>query len=92
MISSDVKIEKSKLLQKYTYIKTTPYIIEKIKLNQSLQPKQKKILVNSWTVGSYSVYFSDQGQDLNNYKKDEIEEEPMNITLLEITLPNRLDE
>ena len=41
--SSDVKIEKkSKLLQKYTYIKTTLYIIEKTKLNQSLQPKQRK--------------------------------------------------
>ena len=33
MSSSDVKIEKSKLLQKYTYIKTTPYIIEKAKPN-----------------------------------------------------------
>ena len=42
MSSSNVKIEKSKLLQKYTYIKTTPYIIEKTKRNQSLQPKQKK--------------------------------------------------
>ena len=42
MSSSDVKIEKSKLLQKYTYIKTTLYIIEKTKLNQSLQPKQRK--------------------------------------------------
>ena len=42
MNSSDVKIEKSKLLQKYTYIKTTLYIVEKTKLNQSLQPKQRK--------------------------------------------------
>ena len=47
MSSSDVKIEKSKLLQKYTYIKATPYIIEKAKLTKSLQPKQMKILVNS---------------------------------------------
>ena len=43
MSSSDVKIEKSKLLQKSTYIKTTPYIIEKTKLTQSLQPKQKTL-------------------------------------------------
>ena len=42
MSCSNVKIEKSKLLQKYTYIKTAPYIIEKTKRNQSLQPKQKK--------------------------------------------------
>ena len=42
MSNSDVKIEKSKLLQKYTYIKTTLYIIEKTKLNQSLQRKQGK--------------------------------------------------
>ena len=33
MSSSDVKIEESKLLQKYTYIKTTPYIIGKTKVN-----------------------------------------------------------
>ena len=44
MSISDVKIEKSKWFQKY---KTTPYIIEKTKLNQSQQHKQKKILVNS---------------------------------------------
>ena len=43
MSSSDVKIEKSKLLQKYTYIKTTPYIIETTKLTQRLQPKQKTL-------------------------------------------------
>ena len=49
MSSSDVKIEKkSKLLQKYTYIKTTLYITEKTKLNQSLQPKQRKF---SWALG-----------------------------------------
>ena len=42
MSNSDVKIEKGKLLQKYTYIKTTLYIIEKTKLNQSLQRKQRK--------------------------------------------------
>ena len=34
MSSSDVKIEKSKLLQKYAYTKTTSYIIEKTKLNK----------------------------------------------------------
>ena len=45
MSSSDVKIEKSKLLHKYTYIKTTLYIIEKTKLNQSLQPKQRLALL-----------------------------------------------
>ena len=32
MSSSNVKIEKSKLLQKYKYIKTHPYIIEKKKI------------------------------------------------------------
>ena len=32
MINSDVEIEKIKLLQKYTCIKTTRYIIEKGKL------------------------------------------------------------
>ena len=42
MSCSDVKIEKSKLLQKYTYIKITPYVIEKTKLNQNLQPMQRK--------------------------------------------------
>ena len=42
MSSTDVKIEKSKLLQKYTYNKTTLYIIGKTKLNQNLQPKQRK--------------------------------------------------
>ena len=42
MSGSDVKIEKSKLLEKYAYIKTTLYIIEKTKLNQSLPPKQRK--------------------------------------------------
>ena len=42
MSSSDVKIKKSKLLQKYTYIKANLYFIEKTKLNQSLQPKQRK--------------------------------------------------
>ena len=47
MSNSNVKIEKNKLLQKY---KTTPYIKEKIKLNQSLKPKQKSILVNSWAI------------------------------------------
>ena len=47
MSSSDAKIEKSKLLQEYTYIKATPYIIEKTKLTKSLKPKQMKILVNS---------------------------------------------
>ena len=31
---SDVKIEKSKLLQKYTYTKTTPSIIEKLNLTK----------------------------------------------------------
>ena len=59
MSSSDVKIEKSKLLQNYTYIKTTPYITEKTKLSQSLQPKQKKIVVNSGTVDCYFVYSAD---------------------------------
>ena len=42
MSCSDVKIEKSKLLQKHTYIKITPYVIEKTKLNQNLQPMQRK--------------------------------------------------
>ena len=42
MCSSSIKIEKGKLHQKYKYIKTTLYIIEKTKLNQSLQPKQRK--------------------------------------------------
>ena len=42
MSSSEIKIKKSKLLQKYTYIKITLYIIEKNKLNQNLQPKQRK--------------------------------------------------
>ena len=74
MSISDVKIEKSKWFQKY---KTTPYIIEKTKLNQSQQHKQKKILVNSQTIDCYSVYFADQGQDLNNYKKEEIEQESL---------------
>ena len=55
MSSNDVKIEKSKLLQKY---KTTLYIKEKTKLNPSLQLKQKKILVSSWTIDCYSVYFA----------------------------------
>ena len=58
MSSSDVKIEKSKLLKKYTYVKTTPYSIEKTKLTQSLQSKQKNILVKSWTVDCYFVYFA----------------------------------
>ena len=40
--NSDVKIETSKMLQKYAYIKTTLYIIGKTKLNQRLQPKQRK--------------------------------------------------
>ena len=44
MSSSDVKIEKCKLLQKYTYIKTVPYIIEKAKFTLSLPSKQKKML------------------------------------------------
>ena len=57
MSSSDVKIEKSKLLQNY---KTTPCIKETTKLNQSLQPKQKAILVTSWTIDCYSVYFADK--------------------------------
>ena len=48
MISIDVKVKKSKLLQKYTYIKTTLYIIEKTKLKQSLRPKQRKL---SWALG-----------------------------------------
>ena len=59
MSSSDVKIKKSKLLQKYAYIKPTSYIKEKTKLNQSLKPNQKRILVNSWTVDCYSVHFAD---------------------------------
>ena len=42
MSSSDVKIEKSKLLHQYTYIKATLCIIRKTKLNQSLQPQQRK--------------------------------------------------
>ena len=42
MSSSDVKIEKSKLFHQYTYIKATLCIIGKAKLNQSLQPKQRK--------------------------------------------------
>ena len=74
MNSSDAKIKKSKLHQKY---KTTRYIIEKTKFNQSLQPKQKKILVKSWTIHCYSFYFADQSKDLNNYKKNEIEQEPL---------------
>ena len=44
----EMKIVKNKLLQKYTYIKTTLYIIENTKLNQSLQPKQRKF---SWALG-----------------------------------------
>ena len=47
MSRNNIKIEIYKLLQKYTFIKTTQYIIEKTKLTQSLQPKQKKILVTS---------------------------------------------
>ena len=74
MSSSDIKIRKSKLLQKY---KATPYGKEKTKLNQSLQPKQKKILVNSQATDCQSLYFADQGQDLSNYKKDEIEQEAL---------------
>ena len=48
MSNSDVKIEKSNLLQKYIYIyiyiyiKTTLHIIGKTELNQKLQPKQRK--------------------------------------------------
>ena len=44
MSNSDVKIEKSNLLQKYIYIyiKTTLHIIGKTDLNQKLQPKQRK--------------------------------------------------
>ena len=59
MSSSDVNIEKSKLFQKYTYIKTTLLIIEKTKVTPSLQPKQKKILVNSWTDDYFFVHFVD---------------------------------
>ena len=32
--------------------------------------------VSSWNVDCYSIYFADKGQDLNNYKKNEIEQEP----------------
>ena len=42
MSSSDVKIEKSKLLHQYTYIKASLCIIGKTELNQSLQSKQRK--------------------------------------------------
>ena len=59
MSSSDVKIEKSKLLQKYTYIKTTLHIIENTKATPSLQPTQMKILLNSWTGDYFFVYFAD---------------------------------
>ena len=61
----------------YTYIKTSPYTVEKTKLTQNLQPKQKKILVNYWIVDCYFVYMADQGQDLNNYKKEEMEQESL---------------
>ena len=44
MNSNEAKIEKSKLLHQYTYIKATLCIIGKTKLNQSLQPKQRKFL------------------------------------------------
>ena len=81
MSSSDVKIVKSKLLQKYTHIKTTLYIIEKTKLNQNQQPKQRKL---SWARGLLLFrLFGRLGSrfDLNNYKKDEIEQEPFSTCL-----------
>ena len=77
MSSSDVKIGKSKLLQKYTYIKTTPYTIEKTKFIQSLQSEQKKILVNTWTVDCYLFILHTR----SNYKKDEMEQESLWICL-----------
>ena len=51
MSSSDVKIEKkSKLLQKYTYIKTTLYIIEKLSLIKvcSLNKENSRELLDCW--------------------------------------------
>ena len=33
--------------------------------------------MSSWIVDCYSVYFTDKCQDLNNYKKDEIEQESL---------------
>ena len=53
---------------KSIYISKQPYILQK---------KQKKILVNTWTVDCYFVYFADYDHDLNNYKKGEIELESL---------------
>ena len=33
--------------------------------------------MSTWNIVCFSVYFADKGQDLNNYKKDEIEQEPL---------------
>ena len=54
-----VKIEKCKLLQNYTYNKTTPYVIEKTKPPPSPKFKQKKMLMNSWTIDCFFAYFAD---------------------------------
>ena len=59
MSNSEFKIENCKLLRKYLYIKIISYIIEKAKLTLSLKPKQKKILVNTWTVICFVVYLAD---------------------------------
>ena len=76
--SSDVKIEKkSKLLQKYTYIKTTLYIIEKTKLNQTLQPKRRKFLWALGLLAAIPFILPTRVKIWIIIKNDEIEQEPL---------------
>ena len=42
----------------YIYIKPTQYFIEKTRLTPSLQPKQKKMIVNTWTINCFFVYLT----------------------------------
>ena len=42
----------------YIYIKPTQYFIEKTRLTPSLQPKQKKMIVNTWTITCVFVSFT----------------------------------
>ena len=78
MSSSDVKIEKkSKLLQKYTYIKTTLYITEKTKLNQTLQPKRRKFLWALGLLAAIPFILPTRVKIWIIIKNDEIEQEPL---------------
>ena len=78
MSSSEVRIEKKdKLLQKYTYIKTTLYIIEKTKLNQTLQPKWTKFLWALGLLAAIPFILLTSAKIWIVIKKDEIEQEPL---------------